>query len=150
MGKLRQLDLPEFACQSASKKLHAETQANRLRPATRRRLHNPVLARSARVFRPPGDQHPELRRHQVQPVAFILADPVQFALAARAGLVVDDDLNPRRRATSHTESPLAIISATIRALSSLLHFRRPMPCSTASVSRYRSAATQTGRSWWIG
>ncbi len=38
----------------------------------------------------------ELRRHDVQPLALVLADPVQLALAAGAGLVidVDDDLDP--------------------------------------------------------
>lgn len=41
--------------------------------------------------------------------------------------------NPCRRATEHTESSLATISATIRALSSSLHFRRrPAPVKTSS------------------
>src|SRR5436190_21518033 len=41
--------------------------------------------------------------------------------------------NPWRRATAQTESPLATVSATIRALSSLLHFRRrPAPVKTSS------------------
>src|SRR3979490_3037070 len=42
-------------------------------------------------------------------------------------------VNPWRRATAQTESPLATISATIRALSPLLHFRlRPAPVKTSS------------------
>src|SRR6185437_13751440 len=41
--------------------------------------------------------------------------------------------NPWRRATAQTESPLATISATIRPLSSSLHFRRrPAPVKTSS------------------
>ena len=38
----------------------------------------------------------ELRRHDVQPLALVLADPVQLTLAAGAGLAVDidDDLDP--------------------------------------------------------
>ena len=67
-------------------------------PRRRRRLHDTVLASPAGVFGPPGDEHPELRRHDVQPLALVLADPVQLALAAGAGLVVDvdDDLDPRQ------------------------------------------------------
>jgi hypothetical protein len=63
------------------------------------------------VFGRRGDEDPELRRHQVQPLAFVLADPVQLALAAGAGLVidVDDDLDPRqvRRQGSTIDAALA-------------------------------------------
>jgi hypothetical protein len=64
----------------------------------RRCLHDAILAFAARIFRSPGDEYPELRRHDVQPFALVLADPVEFALAAGTGLVVDvdDDLNPRQ------------------------------------------------------
>jgi len=64
----------------------------------RRGLYNTVFASPAGIFWPPGDQHPELRRHYVQPRAFVLADPMQLASAAGTGLVVnvDDDLNPRQ------------------------------------------------------
>ena len=67
-------------------------------PRRRRRLHDLVLAGSAGVFGPPRDDHPELRRHHVEPLAPVLADPVQIAPAAGAGLVVDidDDLDPRQ------------------------------------------------------
>ena len=71
----------------------------------RRSLHDTVLASPTGIFGPPGDDHPELRRDDVQPLASVLADPVQLALAARAGPVVDvdDDLNPgqipRQRST---------------------------------------------------
>jgi hypothetical protein len=62
------------------------------------RLHDTVLASPAGVFGPPGDEDPELRWHQVQPFAPVLTDPVQLALAAGAGLVVDvdDELDPRQ------------------------------------------------------
>jgi hypothetical protein len=61
----------------------------------RRRLQNAILAFAAGIFGPDGDEHPELRRHDVQPLALVLADPVQFALTTATGLVidVDDDLN---------------------------------------------------------
>jgi hypothetical protein len=67
-------------------------------PRWRRGLHDTVLASPAGIFGSTGDQHPQLRRHHVQPLALVLADLVQLAMAAPAGLVVDldDDLNPRR------------------------------------------------------
>ena len=67
-------------------------------PRRRRRLHDTILAGPAGVFGPARDEHPELRRHDVEPLAHVLADPVQLALAAGAGLVVDvdDDLDPRQ------------------------------------------------------
>ena len=67
-------------------------------PCRRRGLDDTILASPAGIFGPPGDQHPELRRDNVQPLTPVLADPVQLALAARTGPVadVDDDLNPRQ------------------------------------------------------
>jgi hypothetical protein len=64
----------------------------------RRGLHDTVLASPAGIFGPMGDQHSQLRRHYVESLALGFADPVQLALAAPAGLVVDvdDDLNPRQ------------------------------------------------------
>ncbi len=63
-----------------------------------RGLQDAVLASPAGVFRSPGDEYPELRRHHVQPLALVLADPVQLSAAAGTGLVidVDDDLDPRQ------------------------------------------------------
>ena len=60
-------------------------------PRRRRRLHHHVLASPAGVFGPAHDQHPELRRHDVEPLADVLADPMQRVAAARAGVVVDID-----------------------------------------------------------
>ena len=61
-------------------------------------------------FGPDRDQHPELRRHDIQPLALVFADPVQRAPAAAAGFVVDVDggLNPRqmRRQRAAIGSPL--------------------------------------------
>jgi hypothetical protein len=64
----------------------------------RRSLHDNIFATPVGVFRTGGDEHSELGRHDVQPLALVLADPVQLALAARAGPVVDidDDFDPRQ------------------------------------------------------
>jgi hypothetical protein len=61
-------------------------------------LRDAIFAGSAGVFITPGDDNAELRRHHVQPLAPVFTDPMQFALAAGAGLVVevDDDLDPRQ------------------------------------------------------
>jgi hypothetical protein len=48
-----------------------------------------VLASPEGIFGPSGDEHRELRLHHVRPPTPVLADPVQVALAARAGLVVE-------------------------------------------------------------
>ena len=54
-------------------------------------LHHHVLARPASILGAANDQHPELRRHDVEPLARILADPMQRVAAARTGMVVDVD-----------------------------------------------------------
>ena len=61
-------------------------------------LHDTILAGTTGVFGTPGNDNAELRRHHVQPLALVFTDPMQFALAAGAGLVVDvdDDLDPRQ------------------------------------------------------
>ena len=58
------------------------------------------------------DEHPELRRHDIQPLALVFADPVQLALAAGAGLVVDvdDDLNPRQMRRQRSAIGPALVS----------------------------------------
>ena len=78
----------------------------------RRGLYDTVLASPAGIFRPPGDEHPELRRHDVQPLTLVLADPVQLAPAARAGLVVDvdDNLNPRQMRRQRSPVDPALVS----------------------------------------
>ena len=67
-------------------------------PRRRRRLDDDVLAGAAGVFGPAHHQHPELRGNDVELFAHVLADPVQRAPAARAGLVldVDDRLDARQ------------------------------------------------------
>jgi hypothetical protein len=44
-------------------------------PGRGRRLHDTVLASTAGVFGPPGNEDLELSRDQVQPLASILTDP---------------------------------------------------------------------------
>jgi hypothetical protein len=67
-------------------------------PCLRRSLKDTFLAAPTRIFWPSRHENPELRRHHIQPLALVLANPVQFALAARTGLVVDidDNLDPRQ------------------------------------------------------
>jgi hypothetical protein len=78
-------------------------------PRRRRRLRHTVLAGPTGVFGSAHHQHLQLRRHDVQPLGDVLADPVQGAAAARAGLVldVDDGLDPgqMRRQRSAVGSP---------------------------------------------
>jgi hypothetical protein len=49
-------------------------------PRRRGRLHHHVLARPAGVLGPAHDQHAELCRDDVEPLAHILADPMQRTL----------------------------------------------------------------------
>jgi hypothetical protein len=88
-----------------------------IRPGRSRRLHDAVLASPACVFGTPGHEDPELRRDQVQPLAPILADPVQLALATGTGLVldVDDDLDPRQVRRHGTTVAAALASPRLTA-----------------------------------
>jgi len=81
-------------------------------PCRDRRLHDPIFAGPAGVSGPPGDEDPELRRHQVQPLAPVLADPVQLALATETGLVIDidDDLDPRQMSRQRSPVDPALVS----------------------------------------
>jgi len=54
-------------------------------------LHHDLFAGPAAVLGPADDQHPELGRHDVEPFAHILTDPVQLIPAARAGVILDID-----------------------------------------------------------
>jgi hypothetical protein len=62
------------------------------------RLHDPVLTGPAGVFGPAHHEHPELRRHEVEPLGDVFADAVQRARTARAESVLDIDhaLEPRQ------------------------------------------------------
>jgi hypothetical protein len=59
----------------------------------------------------------ELRRHDIQPLALVLADPVQLALAAPASLVgdVDGDLNPRQMRRQRSPVDPALVSPACRS-----------------------------------
>ena len=72
------------------------------------------------------------RRHEPQFFGFGNAS-LSFSAIAAASQTIAAATSPCRRATAETESPLATISATIRALSSSLHVRRrPAPVKTSS------------------
>ena len=64
----------------------------------RMRLRDRRRAAPAGVFRPPGDEHAQLRRDQVEPLRDVLADLGHLAAAAGAkGAVrLDDPLHPRQ------------------------------------------------------
>jgi hypothetical protein len=81
-------------------------------PGRDRHLRDAIFAAPAGVFGPPCDEHPELRRHQVQPLALVLADPVQFSLATGTGLVgdIDDDLGPRQMRRQRSPVDPALVS----------------------------------------
>ena len=67
-------------------------------PRRCRRLDHGALAGAAAILRPAGDDHPELRRDDVEPLGDVLADPVQRAATARAGRArgLDHHLVPRQ------------------------------------------------------
>jgi hypothetical protein len=60
-------------------------------PRRGRRLDDDVLACAASVFGSAHDQHPELRRHDIELLADVLANLVKLAPTARTGLVLDVD-----------------------------------------------------------
>ena len=68
------------------------------KPGRRWRLHHHVLTSPAAIFGSPNHQHAELCRHDVEPFADILADPMQGLAAARASAVynVDHHLDARQ------------------------------------------------------
>ena len=72
----------------------------------RGRLHHHVLAGPAGILGPANDQDPELRRHDVEPLARILADPMQRVAAARTGMVVDVDHHLDARQVRGKRSPV--------------------------------------------
>ena len=75
-------------------------------PRRRGRLHHHVLASPAGVFGPANHQHAELRRHDVEPFAGVLADPMQRVAAARAGVVIDIDHHLDARQMRRKRSPV--------------------------------------------
>ena len=86
-------------------------------PRRRGRLHHHVLAGPAGIFGPAHDQHAELRRHDVEPLAAILADPMQRVAAARAGVVLDVDHHLDARQMRRQRSAVhAALGGTARPL----------------------------------
>jgi hypothetical protein len=61
-------------------------------------LHHHALACPAGIFGPAHDEHAQLRRHDVEPLAHVLTDAMQRLAAARTGMVIDIDhrLDPRQ------------------------------------------------------
>ena len=119
-------------------------------PGWGRGLQDTVLARAAGVFGPQGDEHPELRRHDVEPLALVLADPVQLALATGADLVIDidDELDPRQMRWQCTPVAAALApaphdhrayssSAPLAAAACSTSSRPSSICSSGSVSALR-------------
>jgi hypothetical protein len=79
----------------------------------------------------------ELRPHHIQPLTPVLADPVQLALAARTGLVVDvdDDLNPRQMRRRRSPVDPALVSPACRSAGdepSVCAARLASACPTSS------------------
>jgi hypothetical protein len=107
MCPLADKDLDE----AASTELSRSRQAALDQPRRRRRLDDDALARATGVFGPAHDEHPEPGGHDVELFADALPDPVQRAVAARAGLVLDVDerLDARqmRRQGAAIRAPLA-------------------------------------------
>ncbi|ANT54836.1 hypothetical protein A6B35_33275 (plasmid) [Mesorhizobium amorphae CCNWGS0123] len=60
-------------------------------PGGRRSLHDNILAGTTRIFRPAHDDHAQLRRHDIEPLADLFADPMKSVAAARTGMVLDVD-----------------------------------------------------------
>ena len=75
-------------------------------PCRRGRLHHHVLASPAGIFGSANDKHAELRRHDVEPLARILADPMQRLAAARASAVFDIDHHLDARQMRRKRSPV--------------------------------------------
>jgi hypothetical protein len=86
-------------------------------PRRRWRLHHHVLARPAGIFGSPHDDHAELRRYDVEPLAGILADPMKRIAAAPAGMVIDIDHDLHARQMRWKRSP--VHAALGRSLGSL-------------------------------
>jgi hypothetical protein len=96
-------------------------------PRWRRGLHDAILACAASVFRPDRDQHPEPRRHDIQPFALVFA--------AAADIVIDGGLNPRqmRRQRAAIGPPLPVPACRAAGItcSAFVASRAPA-CSTSS------------------
>ena len=94
-------------------------------PRRGRRLDDDVLGVAAGVFGSAHDQHPELRRHDIELLADVLANLVKLAPTARTGLVLDvdnrlDARQMRKRCFEPTFSG-AVADGDIRSVGGLRH-----------------------------
>ena len=60
----------------------------------------------AGIFRTANDQHAELRRHDIEPLGRILADPMQSVAATRARMILDVDDHLDTRQMGRKRSPV--------------------------------------------
>ena len=111
-----------------------------------RRLHHGALAGPAGVFGTARHQHAELRRHDIEPLGDIFADPVQPALAAGAGLVVDvDDRLDARQMRGQRAAVTAALSARLLArCGRAASLPPPPPASVCSTSSSASSIWSSG------
>ena len=109
----------------------------------RRSLNNRLLARPAGIFGPANQHHPELRWNDIEPLAHILADPMQRMPAAWAGLVVeiDNHLDTRQMAGRDPRLVRRLAGPSAGADRSV---PASMPASTCSTSSSPSSNWSSG------
>jgi hypothetical protein len=90
-------------------------------PGRRWSLHDRALARATAIARAPGDQHAEGGGHDIEAFGDILADLVERAAAAGAGLLlnIDDLLDPFEMGGQR--SAVGLARAFARSLACLVH-----------------------------
>ena len=92
-------------------------------PGGRRSLNDHILAGAAGIFGPAHDDHTQLRRHDVEPLAHIFADAMQAIAAARTGMVLDVDDHLHARQMGWQRAPVRSALCDTR-----LTFARSGPC----------------------
>ena len=97
----------------------------------RGRLHHHLLAGPAGILGPAHDQHAQLRRHDVEPLAPILADPVQRVAAARTGVILDIDHHLDARQMRGKRSP---VHAALGGATRLARPERPASLSASPLA----------------
>ncbi len=116
-------------------------------PRRRGRLDHDVLAGPAGILRPAHHQHPELRRHDVEPLGDVLADPMQHPRAARAGLArdVDHSLDPRQVGRQGATVRPALCDPCARSAGAVSSAAARPAASTCSASSSPSRSWSSGR-----